>query len=133
MGYSHYWNISRPFTQDEWTTITTETHKIIAAANSRGIDLAGPAGDGWPLVSSECIKFNGRESKDEAHDTFALYRDPPRAFMFCKTQRKPYDAVVVTVLWVARATVFTAIELASDGGGKVFCNMFEEEQTTIPN
>src|SRR5688500_15581784 len=32
MGYTHYWRQKRPFTKQEWTTITAEAKRICAKA-----------------------------------------------------------------------------------------------------
>lgn len=64
------------------------------------------------------IEVNG--SRENGHETFILrehFRDNPD-FTFCKTARKPYDAVVVACLTVLQHRLKGAVKVASDGDAK---------------
>lgn len=128
MGYTHYWHQKRNFTTAEWLAITADTRAVLANAAKDGIDLLYERDSNKPpLIDSETIRFNG--NGDEGHETFVLerkrrakrdYEDAAEykrdgSFNFCKTARKPYDAVVTAVLLIAAHVAPNAIKLSSDG------------------
>lgn len=108
MGYTHYWTQRRNFTVAQWQDICTDIRAIVDySQNLAGIPLADGMGDGGtkPDVSDEAIAFNGLG--DDSHETFHIARKrvleswqtPDRlGWAFCKTARKPYDAVVTACL-----------------------------------
>ena len=108
MGYTHYWE-HRAFTPEEWTRVTAGAREAIARAQRRGIALAGPDGSGWPSVNSLNVALNG--AGHGGCEPFQLTRAGGRGF--CKTERLPYDAVVVAILRVAERT--GALTWSSDG------------------
>jgi len=121
MGYTHYWEQSKPFTEKQWTRIMDGAKYVIEAAGNDRIKLAdGLANSGSkPEVSKDKIWLNGAE--DDDYETFCLEREGS-GFSFCKTAYRPYDAVVVSILALARAVAPGAISLDSDGGPEVFEN-----------
>ncbi len=112
----------------------TFSHPEIATpAKGEAIALAGPMGDGQPEFSDEAIALNGSEAKGEDYETFRLERAPVRKsyekpeeeiFNFCKTEYRPYDAVVVSILAAASLIAPKAIRVTSDGGDEVIRLMF---------
>ena len=96
MGYTHYW-------KDVSAEVVTRTivlcRPLIEVAGEQG-DIGNGEGlrESAPYISENdpAIIFNGRVPYD--HETFALI---PCAFGFCKTNQKPYDALVVADLVVA--------------------------------
>lgn len=117
MGYTHYWSGQRDFTSVEWKAIKAGAKKIIAAAKKDGVLVAFEYTEPKQKaeISDTRIRFNGIE--DEGHETFAL--DIQREdFTFCKTARKPYDAVVVSILAMADKVAPGALKLSSDGTEK---------------
>ena len=178
MGYTHYWNQPRAFTDAEWKLILGETKRIIAkaqrglctgtedAASESGftldeqgfrhgfneggawrtfphpelpiprpgepILLAGPRGTGKPRLSKHIIALNGKRPDD--YESFVLGKEPPTphpyrqkpdpATGFCKTEYRPYDAVVVSILVVAQKVAPDAIVVRSDGGPEAIHYLF---------
>ena len=112
-GYTHYWDMNREFTADEWSRLLEEVRRIIAAAEEEGILIAGPDGTGSPELTDSVIMLNGKEPLD--YETFYLSRTSLE-WNFTKTEHKPYDAVVVSILAAARDIAPDAIEPSSDGG-----------------
>lgn len=108
MGYTHYWNQGRNLTKAEWLTVATDVRAILTYAQHEcDIALAGPMGEGGtaPEVNDKHISING--VGDDCHETFFInrvIRKKPRYagectdWGFCKTARKPYDAVVTALL-----------------------------------
>jgi len=114
-GYTHYWEQSRDFLPEEWSTIVAAAKKIIRAAKGKGItivDGSGKAGS-RPVLNSKEIWLNGEG--EEGHETFHLTQKKGE-WDFCKTARKPYDAVVVSILAIAKKVGRDAIDVSSDGG-----------------
>ena len=179
MGYTHYWNHTRAFTDAEWKLILGETKRIIAKAargpyyrggedaasqdnvtvdeqgfrhgfNEPGawrtfphpeapvprrgepILVAGPNGRGKPRLSKHLIALNGQRPDD--YESFLLGKEPPPPHPyrqesdtmtgFVKTEYRPYDAVVVSILAVAQKVAPDAIVVRSDGGPEAIRYLF---------
>jgi hypothetical protein len=137
MGYTHYIYQKSRFDDAAWKKIMTETLRICEAAKTAGIRLAGPDGSGLPEITDNEIALNGI-APDENHESFILTQKPqyrnaeapsPRekaegAFTFCKTARKPYDAIVVSILAFVKRIAPSAVEIGSDGGNEAIQNQF---------
>ena len=122
MGYTHYWTMSRDFTDSEWEALQTIARKVCTQAQdfedialSEEFDI-----NRTPVINDNEIRFNGYA--DEGHETFLITRvrefpewrkDEPH-FQFCKTARNPYDAVVVAILQGC-AVYCDAFSWSSDG------------------
>jgi hypothetical protein len=127
MGYTHYWRQHRDFTADEWAIVRMRVLNILDQAIVSGVDLANGLGEGKPKVGSEEIAFNGRGN--DGHETAFFSKkkapcpewksqaeyDAEGAFDFCKTARKPYDPVVVSVLHFLATEFPEVITVSSDG------------------
>jgi hypothetical protein len=128
MGYTHYWTQRRDFTKDEWTTVSADFAALFKhAIHAEGIYLADGMGDRGtkPEIDGDRILFNG--VGDDSHETFTVNRKRPpkaawekrRGWDFCKTARKPYDAVVVAALCYL-ATILETHDVSTDGSGPEF-------------
>jgi len=95
--------------------------------------LAGPSGRGKPRLNQFLISLNGKPPHD--YESFVLGKEPPTLFAdrqgadactggFCQTEYRPYDAVVVSILHVARTVAPDAIEVRSDGGDAAIRYLF---------
>lgn len=130
MGYTQYWNTKRDFTCSEWDKICTQTKNYLATIHDL---VAGPLGDGDPIMDPDSIAFNGI-GQNGSYESFNLERerrgyegwmDKARylkegEFNFCKTAARPYDLAVVEVLKIAKRIAPECITLKSDGGSEVF-------------
>ncbi|MBE7159023.1 MAG: hypothetical protein INR62_11425 [Rhodospirillales bacterium] len=150
MGYTHYFQQKRAFTDDEWILILGEAKRIVAKAahglytgpketaarrtfshpevptprQGEPILVAGPNGRGKPRLTKHLISLNGKAPLD--YESFVLSKEPPTPFCdrqnasaltgFVKTEMRPYDAVVVSILAVAQQVAPSAITVTSDGG-----------------
>ena len=136
MGYTHYWRTYRDFTEVEWVALQREAERIVQAAQDRlDINLAGPMEEGLPEITEDAIALNG--ASDEGYESFVLTRkqrdrrtwetEPARLglFDFCKTGRRPYDSVVVSILYAANKIAGDAISVSSDGGD-IFAPLVDE-------
>ena len=111
MGYTHYFEANRDFTEVEWNSLMAAAKSIIAETK---VPLAWERDepDQPPEVSDKRIRFNGVD--DNGYETFLLTKDA-HGFDFCKTARKPYDVVVTAVLSAANAIAPGALDIRSDG------------------
>ena len=119
MGYTHNWNRDRAMTDVAWANMRGHVRMIEATAMAEGIALANGFGseDTTPLWNNTPEDgyhyMNGMA--DHRCETFALDQQGGGS-MSCKTNRMPYDAVVVAILCYLDAewpTCFRDIE--SDG------------------
>ena len=126
MGYTHYWETLRSFTDQEWDSLTKEANRIIGLAKSLNIPLGDALGDFEPVVTKKRIALNGygntscesfilMKNKREAAE-WERKRENDAVFDFCKTRQLPYDAVVVSILFAANKIAPDAIHPSSDGG-----------------
>ncbi|NBR67989.1 MAG: DUF2958 domain-containing protein [Actinobacteria bacterium] len=144
-GYTNHWTYyataEQPeggFSDAQWAVIVREAKAIIAAAAAEGIIVAGPSGTGHPVVKDDVILLNGVARN--AHETFYLPKTPdeedrrfhmqfleavgtdPKAKNaevargFCKTNGKPYDAVVASILAVANRVGKGSFKATTDAG-----------------
>ena len=143
-GYTNHWvysagaeNPNGGFSDPQWDMIVREAKAIIAAAMTGGITVTGPMGTGRPSITSEHISLNGDKAKNLDHETFYLVKTPSEedrrfhqqfldtfgkgptreiARGFCKTNGKPYDAVVASILAVANRVGKGVFKAKSDDG-----------------
>jgi hypothetical protein len=126
MGYTHYWETLRSFTNEEWDALTEEATRIIGLANKLNIKLGDALGDFEPVITKKRIALNGygnascesfilTKNKREAAE-WERQRENDAVFDFCKTRQLPYDAVVVAILFAANKIAPDAIHPSSDGG-----------------
>lgn len=108
-GYTHYFIWTKPPDAARLKACLADMGKILTAANEL---VAGPDGDGAAMVGPLKLEFNGRG--DNSHEPFVF--PGTVGFNFCKTQWKPYDAVVTACLIAARDHFPPAdLAIASDG------------------
>ena len=104
-GYTNYWKQSEDFTSSEWSKIVRLAKVTIKKAEKQGIVIR----DGWgkckPVINNKEVYLNGDAENNLDHETFLItkkmdtgrkYSDPGSGLT--KTNRKPYDAVVATIL-----------------------------------
>ncbi|WP_298827514.1 hypothetical protein [uncultured Piscinibacter sp.] len=117
MGYSHYLDRRVDLTDEQWIALQAAAVGILAACEARGISIAGPDGDGEPIVGPFEIAFNGSSAVDGAYESCVVTRMATGPGWtktgFC--QVRPYD-LAVTAVYLAAATIAPdASALDSDG------------------
>ncbi len=134
MGYTNYWDQHRDFTDQEWATMMKCADWVVQEADRRGVVLRGWDGTSVPKVTTSDIGFNGNGDTGDDYETFLLEKKQAEkdnwtsqedynregATVFCKTAKKPYDAVVVAMLVIAKTIAPNALDIRSDGGDEVF-------------
>jgi hypothetical protein len=108
MGYTHYWEQKEEATRKEVAQVLKEIrimHKTLPAYSKTAdaiygdeeLKLCGGGGTGAPEFNKDGICFNGDETKNHDHETFAVNFNSTE-FEFCKTARKPYDMMACLCL-----------------------------------
>ena len=111
MGYTHYWTDGGESDVLPAEAVTL-IRKITAEAYRRGLIQREDDDSRPPIVTEQEIHFNG--VGEEGHEAFHFQPAAADSFGFCKTARKPYDAVVMRVLLVL-GTYRPGLDIRSDG------------------
>ena len=109
MGYTHYFTRQRPDRED------SRRFEMFARGARTIIDYATTYDNikiGDLEISDEIVTFNG--VGEESHETFYWALDAS-GFNFCKTARKPYDAVVTACLIHLKDVYGDLVDIGSDG------------------
>jgi hypothetical protein len=141
LGYTHYWSQKRNLTDDEWTAIIGDFGEIFKyAQHVANVPLANGCGDAGtqPEIDENHISFNG--VGDDAHETLLVNRMREKAWEggelggdFCKTDRKPYDAVVTACLcYLDTCLDKPAFYITSDGNGSDFLAGLDLARKALP-
>lgn len=116
MGYTHYWEAAPGTVADKeaFGHTLVDAKAIIEEAGRQGIVIVReynePGTD--PELTEGHIWLNGEG--EDGHETF-VFDASPGPFTFCKTARKPYDAVVTAILLSAQLHFGDALGISSDG------------------
>ena len=125
-GYTNYWKQSEDFTSSEWSKIVRLAKTTIKKAEKLGIVIRDGWGKGRPVVNNKEIYLNGDAENNLDHETFLItkkmdtgrkYSDPGSGLT--KTNRKPYDAVVATILVGIKKIAPKKFEPRADGSLRV--------------
>jgi len=127
MGYTHYLTRKQTLPVREFALFTDDCKRIVLQAVMDGIKLCREFDkpDTDPEITLKHVALNGQGS--EGHETIYIPRVYKREswdfnpedgmfFSFCKTARKPYDAVCVAIFTAAKYRFGDEVILASDGG-----------------
>ena len=122
MGYTQYWNTIKRTNESGYKKALIEIRKVLELKKDI---LAGSDGTGDPDFKTD-IYINGKH--DDSHETFFL-PDTLKQIKksdFCKTNRKPYDVVVVACLAILKKHLGKDLLLCTDGTAKDWeegCNL----------
>ena len=115
MGYTHYWTKKKKWPAAKVSAAIQDMAEVIRRCELPLADGHGEPGT-EPVIGRDYIAFNGVD--ELSHETFLFpgFDQPLNPdFAFCKTERKPYDTIVVACLLVAKHHLGAAIEVSSDG------------------
>ncbi|MGB9858480.1 MAG: hypothetical protein ACPLQP_00930 [Moorellaceae bacterium] len=59
MGYTHYWYRPKNISKKAFGAIVKDFKKVVPALEKAGVVLAGPLGEGKPVITADIVKFNG--------------------------------------------------------------------------
>lgn len=132
MGYTHYWKRPRNNAGSSYMfgKLALDAKKIIEQAEREGIRIRDAYGENEPEFNEARFGINGDafgftdDGRDLAHESFIWEgipsisehrKDEPETFDFCKTNYKPYDAVVTAILIRAKYIYGSCVSISSDG------------------
>ena len=116
MGYTHYYDQKRSFTDDEWSIIVKAWSMISKEAKIYVDDKSN--------LDSKLVDpfFDINGIGDQAHENFVLFKNlelnamnKDVNFNFVKTNRKKYDRYVVALLILISNVAPDAFQVRSDG------------------
>lgn len=103
MGHTHYFETAADMYPGLWRKFLTVAKQVLEAAEPEiGVPIAGPDGapGTQPLYTEDCLVFNGAGGQSCESAIFYRRRSP---FYFTKTNRYPYEAVVIAIARLAKA------------------------------
>lgn len=120
MGYTHYWHVrpkDLPAIRKRLPSLVADFRRLLPHLPP----LAGPLGEGEPVLGPSEVAFNGLAPEDYESFHFPPAEDEYRTqdgllFAFCKTERRPYDLAVTAFLTLARWHLGKKVQVTSDGG-----------------
>jgi hypothetical protein len=130
MGYTHYFRMRSDLDQNIWNLFIKDVKEIIKMAEKDGISIVDGMGNPGtePKIDSDFVILNGEQ--DEEYESLWISRkDSDRrqshhkeeyVFGFCKTQYRPYDPVVVSILSSLKRYFPENVLISSDGEDDVF-------------
>lgn len=100
MGYTRYYDVKEGIEEFSTTFLAEVLLAIGYAENNYNIKIKGWDGNGEPKINKEIISLNGDNENNLSHETLTIRvgKDQATGFNFCKTNEKPYDAVVSVIL-----------------------------------
>lgn len=126
MGYTHYWNFKAPGkgqsdkVESLYQRAVKDCQKVILAyqETAEGLDRLSGYSAHTKLGQYKGIKLNGKQ--ENSHEDFLLrehYKENLEldCYGFCKTNRKPYDTVVVACLTVLKDVLGDLVKVSTDG------------------
>ena len=114
MGYTHYFQQNKTVTDEQWGNFEKDANVVIGhAQKNMGIGLSSDDPNGV-ILNSERLNLNGDNLLGLSHETFFLKKDL-KTFNFCKTNEKPYDIVVCSLLLLAHKHMPNHHRITSDG------------------
>jgi len=146
MGYTHYWRFKRaikniPFGVENFK-VASDLFKQ-GLKKMRNVKLGNGIGEDKPIITDDCICFNGYgEDNYETFHVAANMDFEDLKFNFCKTARHKYDPAVCLALLILKYIYEDDIEISSDGdmerdeegwkrAKKVFNQIMEDEDAYV--
>lgn len=62
MGYTHYWRRAPVLDEERFARIVRDCRRVLPVLAAFGVALAGPLGDGMPVMTEELLAVNGRRA-----------------------------------------------------------------------
>jgi len=125
----HHW--TEPFTDQEWSKIIRVTKQIIGKAKKDGIIIRNGMGTGSPILTNKEILINGDRSTDDQYEGFLVSKYPTEQNEFCKTEQRPYDAVIVSILAAIKKIAPKSVRVSSDGGSSAIKRIYAGGETIL--
>ena len=125
MGYTLYWYREKSIDQGIFYAILKDFKEIRQELDRNGVLLAGPDGDGLPMINNYGVSFNGPCESKGCCEAFTFvqemifaYREPRKRngkyFQYVKTEGLPYGLAVAAFLIIAKHYLNNQIIVSSD-------------------
>jgi len=102
-GYSLSYGNDMIWTDEEWSKLLKVVRDALKLAKKHDIVIRDGHGNGAPIINNDEIYLNGDGANDLDHETFVINKDGSGSSRaYTKTNRKPYDAIVATILFHAK-------------------------------
>lgn len=59
MGYTHYWRRPKTIPREKFAAVKKDFLRLLPALEKAGVKLAGPLGEGKPVITDDLVTFNG--------------------------------------------------------------------------
>lgn len=125
MGYTIYWYREKNIEPTIFKRILADFEKIRIELDRNGILLAGPDGEGSPMINEYGVSFNGVCASQGCCEAFSFvqelifpYREPRKRngkyFQYVKTEGLPYGLAAAAFLIIAKNHLKDEITVNSD-------------------
>jgi hypothetical protein len=125
MGYTIYWYRDKKIEPTIFKRILADFDKIRSDLDRNGILLAGPDGEGLPMINEYGVSFNGVCGSQGCCEVFSFvqelifpYREPRKRngkyFQYVKTDGLSYGLAVASFLIIAKHHLNNQIIVSSD-------------------
>ena len=111
MGYTHYWSYKKVASDLTISKVLDEIKELLEINNLMKLITCEDLNI-VPIFNKNVILFNGIEKF--GGDIFLFDFTEPNEFIFCKTDRKPYDIIVSLVLLSLSNNIYE-FTFSSDG------------------
>lgn len=143
MGLTRYWYRPPSLDSDAFSAWSADCRAILDKASmpagfrsgeshslraNVSVTLRGPDGHGEPVVTDSSIALNGDASVGQEYEPFQVERvarqtghrsdESGRLFEYCKTNGKPYDAVVDACLIAFERRFGSAVKVEADAAAR---------------
>lgn len=114
MGYTHYFEQKKAIPNEKWDELKKDVEIILTHIQNE-LNVKLESNDDNPkLINKNRINFNGDSSQDLDYETFYIDKNN-QSFNFCKTQYRPYDLAVCSVLLLLHHHAPDFHDISSDG------------------
>jgi len=125
MGYTIYWYRDKKIETTIFKRMLDDFNKIRSELDRNGILLAGPDGEGLPMINEYGVSFNGVCGSQGCCEAFVFvqeliftYREPRKRngkyLQYVKTEGLPYGLAVCGFLVIAKYYLDNQIVISSD-------------------
>ncbi len=125
MGYTLYWYREKTVDQAVFQRMLDDFKKILPEIDRSEVVLAGPDGEGLPMINEYGVSFNGKcesqgccESFNFVQDLIFVYHQPRKRngkyFQYAKTGGLPYGLAAAAFLIIAKQYLRDQITVSSD-------------------
>lgn len=114
MGYTHYFEQKKIVNDQQWEAFEKDAKISLDYIHNKLNIVLMSNDDNGIIINNERVNLNGDDTCDLDYETFYIEKDYPD-FNFCKTERRPYDIAVCSLLLLANHHMPDHYAIGSDG------------------